>query len=72
MNEKSQNIYETVFKEYPDVLDIEQVSCILNISTKTAYKLVKEGALSCLKVGRKLRIPKIYLMQYLKIIDMDN
>ena len=59
--------YKTVLKEYPDVLDVKQVSAILGISTKTAYKLLREQKIEYLKVGRVLRIPKINLLAYLKI-----
>ena len=45
MDKKTRALYMTMFKDYPDVLDIEQVSHILNISTKTTYKIIKSGAL---------------------------
>ena len=72
MDRKSQALYETMFKDYPDVLDVEQVSCILSISTKTTYKIIKSGALSCLRVGRQIRVPKYFLMQYLNIVEKEN
>lgn len=31
-----------IFSDYPDVVTVEQLSTMLSISTKTAYKLVKE------------------------------
>jgi len=57
-----------MFKGYPDVLNVKQVSEILEISTKTVYKLIKDGSLSSLKVGREFRIPKVMLMQYMKVL----
>ena len=72
MDKKARSLYMTMFKEYPDVLDIEQVSYILNISTKTTYKIIKSGALSCLRVGRQIRVPKYFLMQYLNIVDKET
>jgi excisionase family DNA binding protein len=62
------DLYNTVFKEYPDVLDVKQVSDLMGVSTKTVYKLLNTNVISFLKVGREYRIPKITLMQYLKII----
>ena len=32
----------TIFSDYPDVVTVEQLSTMLSISAKTAYKLVKE------------------------------
>lgn len=57
--------YKTMFKEYPDVLNIEGLSSILEISVKTAYSLLKKGEIEHLKVGREYRIPKVHLIDYL-------
>ena len=53
-------------KDYPDVMDIEQMCQILSVSTKTGYKLISEGKISCLKIGRSFRIPKVNLLKYLR------
>ena len=59
--------YTVMFKNFPDLLNIEEMCEILNISTKTGYKLLKESKISGLKVGRSYRIPKTNLFSYLKI-----
>ena len=35
--------YRVMLREYPDVLNIEQMCEILKISTKTGYRLLKDG-----------------------------
>ena len=62
-------IYRSVLREYPDVLDVKHVGTILGVSTKTVYRLLNEGTLSSLKVGRAFKIPKLYVMQYIKVLD---
>ena len=57
--------YRLMLQEYPDVMNIEQVSEVLGVSTKAVYGLIKEGHLSVLKIGRTYRIPKIGLVAYL-------
>lgn len=57
--------YKVMFKEYPDVLNIDEMSRALDISTKTAYKLLRERRIEFLKVGREYRIPKINIIKYL-------
>ena len=59
--------YRIMLQDYPDVMDIEQVCQILRISKKTGYKLINDGHLCCLKVGRTYRIPKVHLFTYLCI-----
>lgn len=59
--------YRLMLRGYPDVMDVKQMSEVLGISTKTGYKLLKDGRIISLKVGRSYRIPKVHVFQYLKI-----
>ena len=65
----TQELYRIVFKEYPDILDVKQVSVLLSVSTKTVYRLLREGALDSLKIGREFRVPKVNVMKYVKVFD---
>ena len=56
----------TTLKNYPDVMDINQVSRFLGVSTKTGYAIVRSGKIAYLKVGRSYRIPKSSLKRYMK------
>jgi len=67
MEMNTQEIYCIVLKDYPDILDVKQVSVILGVSTKTVYRLLRENAIKSLKVGREFRIPKVNVMKYVKI-----
>ena len=69
MKISTQEIYHIVFKEYPDILDVKQVSALLGISTKTVYRLLRQGTLDSLKIGREFRIPKVNVMKYVKVFD---
>ena len=57
--------HSTMLTEYPDVLDVKQVSDILGVSTKLVYALIRDGELLSLKVGRAFRVPKTMMIQYL-------
>ena len=64
-----QDAYHVMLQGYPDVLNIEQVCEILKISAKTVsaktgYRLLKDGTIQSLKVGRSYRIPKAHLVAY--------
>ena len=67
MDFNAQELYRIVFKEYPDILDVKQVSALLGVSTKTVYRLLKAGTLDSLKIGREFRIPKVNVMKYVKV-----
>ena len=63
----SKKSFKAYFSDYPDVMDVEQMCEILNISTKTGYKLLAENKVQAFKIGRSYRIPKVHLYAYLKI-----
>ena len=67
MEINTKDIYRSVFREYPDILDVSQVSALLGVSTKTVYGLLRDGSLSSLKVGREFRIPKVNVMRYARV-----
>ena len=69
MNISSKDVYRTLLKDYPDIMGIEEMSAVLGVSTKTAYKLLREGKITAIKVGRAYRIPKIYLLAYLSVLN---
>lgn len=59
-------IYRTMFAGYPDVLTVKQVcEMIGGISEKTAYRLIHSGKVRHIEIGRSIRIPKIFLIDYL-------
>lgn len=61
------NAYKLMLKGYPDVMNIEQMCEILHISKKTGYRILREGKVHSIKVGRAYRIPKAHLFSYLCI-----
>ena len=68
MEISTNEIYRVVFKEYPDVMDVKQVSKLLGVSTKTVYRLLREGAMDSLKIGREFRVPKVNVMKYMRVL----
>ena len=64
--------FKAYFRDYPDVLDVEQMCEILNVSTKTGYKLLADNKVQAFKIGRAFRIPKAHLFDYLKITNTNS
>ena len=64
-NLNPRDAYRMMLRDYPDVLNIDQMCDILSVSTKTGYTLLKKGKVQHLKVGRSYRIPKAHLLTYL-------
>jgi len=53
--------------DYPDILTVQEASELLGVSTKTVYKLLREGQIEKKAVGRAFRIPKVNVTNYLGI-----
>ena len=61
--------YRVMFRDYPDVVTVEQMSRLLDISCKTAYVLLRDNKIEHFKVGRTYKIPKIHILSFLKVIQ---
>lgn len=54
-----------MFTNYPDVLSTEELAKMLNIGITLAYRIVKEGKIPSVKIGRAYKIPKACVVSYL-------
>ncbi len=48
-----------------DVLTIQEVMSTLKIGKTQAYSLVKSGEIESIRIGKSIKIPKLYLENYL-------
>lgn len=56
-----------MFRDYPDVVDVDTMRKMLgDIGRKLAYRLLSEGKIESLKIGRAYKIPKINIISYLR------
>lgn len=53
-----------MFKEYPDVLTVEQMAHALHIGKNSAYQLIHDHEIRCKRVGRKIIVPKCCVVDY--------
>ena len=65
----NKDAYRVMFRDYPDVVGVEQISEMLGISTKTAYRLLKDNEIKHFRVGRTYKIPKLHILSYLQLIQ---
>lgn len=55
-----------MFCEYPDILTIEQLQEALHIGRSMAYFLIRSDQIKSLRIGKAIRIPKKYLIDYVQ------
>ena len=67
---RAQDAYKMMFRDYPDVVTVGQMCEMLGgISIKTGYRLLKNGTIKSVVVGRRYRIPKLYVFEYLELVE---
>lgn len=54
-----------LFKDFPDVVNAEQLQKMLNIKRTKAYELLKSGEIKSIKLGRDYKISKLHVIKYL-------
>lgn len=56
------------FSSYPDVVNVkERCEMLGGINVKTGRKLLRENQIQHFKIGRVYYVPKIHIMNFLKI-----
>ena len=53
-----------LFDDYPDLLTMNDLQKALGVGRTKAYQLVKSGAINHIKIGKAIRIPKQYLIDF--------
>ena len=53
-----------MFKEYPDMMSVQQVAEALHIGKTSAYRLIKEKQIGSKHIGRKILVPKVCVVDY--------
>lgn len=61
-----------MLEQYNDVIRIEDLCKILNIGKNTAYKVLQNGTIPSVRIGRKYVIPKCGVIKYLRNIQNIN
>ena len=46
------------FKDYPDVLTVQQTAELLSVCKNTIYNLIRDNELPCRRIGSAIRIRK--------------
>ena len=53
-----------MFKEYPDMMSVKQVAEALHIGKTSAYELIHAKQIGSKRIGRRILVPKICLVDY--------
>lgn len=57
--------YDVMFKNYPDVVGVKELSNMLGICSKKVYELIHSGAISVIPCGKVYKAAKISVIDYI-------
>ena len=63
--EELRELYGLMLTDYPDILDIHQLRRALGIGREGTYKLINDGYIHAVMVGKSYRIPKSGVIKFL-------
>ena len=58
-----------MFREYPEVVTVENVMEMLGIGRNLAYDIIRNGRLKTVKIGKRYIIPKQSVINFLATAD---
>jgi len=56
-----------MFKEYPDLITIDELCEILVIGRNAAYRLLNSGEIKAMRIGRVWKVTKEAVEQYVRL-----
>lgn len=63
-------LYQMMFPDYPDIVNIPQLQNMLGVSRHLAYDLINDGYIKGLKIGNAFRIPKVNVIEF--VMDQNK
>lgn len=51
--------YKLMFSDYPEIIKCNELQSMLGISKHAVYRLLNNGHIGHIRIGRSIRIPKI-------------
>lgn len=56
--------YESIFSDYPDIVNVAQLQKMLGISRHLAYQYISDGTIQGVIIGNSYRIPKVNVVDF--------
>ena len=56
--------YKTMYRDYPEVVGVKDISQMLGISPKRVRQLVQENKLPCIPDNRTIKVAKLFVIDY--------
>ena len=58
--------YLMMFQNYDDIVTPDDVATMMHLPLKRVYRMLRSGELNSIKVERSLRVPKLWVIEYVQ------
>lgn len=58
-----------MFENYPDIVNINELTEMLHIGRNKAYELVNDKKIKSIRIGKTHKIPKCYIIEYIQNVS---
>ena len=58
-------MYSIMFKDYPDVVGVKELSKMLGLCNKKVYELIRSGLIPIIPCGKVYKVAKISVIEYM-------
>lgn len=55
-----------LLKDVPNVVTVEEAAAVLRVGRTTMYRLLRQGEIAHVKIGKKIVIPRAYLCNFIE------
>ena len=55
-----------MFSKYPELMNVEDVQKALGIGRSMAYRLINDGRIRHIRIGKVIKVPKRCLVEFVK------
>ena len=64
--------YKLMFSDYPEIIKCNELQSMLGVSKHAVYRLLNNGHIGHIRIGRSIRIHKINVIRYLIQTNNDT
>ena len=63
---RTDEVNDNLFQDFPDLLSINDLRDALGIGRTTAYRLIKSEEIQYMRIGKTIKIPKCFLIDFVQ------
>ena len=72
LNVQHRGVRDKMFNGFSDLLSIADLQAALGVGRSTAYRLIHDGSIKHLRIGRSVKVPKCYLVDFVSKSCYDD